>query len=108
MKKKYPTVIAGLSRKLTIGFILCFTFNALAQSNSINTDSISAKPKTKKQIYIDNYIANFPYKNSDIYGVIKQRNLWDTTGVVPVINANTISINRCINKTELLNEKPIK
>ncbi len=64
-----------------------------AQSNTPNPDSLDAKPKSKKQIYIDNYIANFPYKNSDIYEVIKQTHLWDTTGTVPVISPNTISAN---------------
>ncbi len=43
-----------------------------AQRNTANLDSLAARPKSKKQIYIDNYIANFPYKNSDIYEVIKQ------------------------------------
>lgn len=75
-------------------FLITTTSSLFAQNISNKTDSLSAKSKSKKQIYIDNYIANFPYKNSDIYEVIKQTNLWDTTGVVPVINVNTISVNR--------------
>lgn len=74
-------------------FLLSTAFSVFAQRISSNSDSLDAKPKSKKQIYIDNYIANFPYKNSDIYEVIKQTNLWDTTGTVPVISANTISAN---------------
>jgi hypothetical protein len=66
----------------------------IAQSSDVKTDSTPTKAKSKKLVYIENYIANFPYKNSDIYEVIKQTNLWDTTGIIPVINANTISINR--------------
>ena len=49
--------------------------------------------KTKKQEYIENYIANFPYKNSEIYPVISNISLWDTSGSVPVININTIMMN---------------
>jgi hypothetical protein len=49
--------------------------------------------KTKKQEYIENYIANFPYKNSEIYPVICNISLWDTSGSVPVININTIMMN---------------
>lgn len=43
---------------------------------------------------MENYIANFPYKNSDIYEVIKQTQLWDTTGTVPVIDPFVISFNK--------------
>jgi hypothetical protein len=53
----------------------------------------TAKSKTKKQEYIENYIANFPYKNSEIYPVICNISLWDTCGSVPVINMNTIMMN---------------
>lgn len=74
-------------------FLITTTSSLFAQNISNKTDSLSAKSKSKKQIYIENYIANFPYKNSDIYEVIKQTNLWDTTGTVPVISANTISAN---------------
>lgn len=74
-------------------FLTSTTSSVFAQVNKVNPDSLASKPKSKKQIYIDNYIANFPYKNSDIYEVIKQTHLWDTTGIVPVINANTISAN---------------
>ncbi len=49
--------------------------------------------KTKKQEYIENYIANFPYKNSEIYPVICNISLWDTSSSVPVININTIMMN---------------
>ena len=87
-----------------IGLFLCQFSFVSAQSNAIKTDSTANSTKSKKQLYIENYIANFPYKNSDIYEVIKQTNLWDTTGTVPVISANTISANRKpIIKTE---EKP--
>jgi hypothetical protein len=80
---------------IVISFLLISTtLSVFAQTNMSNQDSLTTKPKSKKQIYIDNYIANFPYKNTDIYEVIKQTNLWDTTGVVPVINVNTISVNR--------------
>jgi len=79
---------------IVISFFLISTASSVfAQRNTFNPDSLDAKPKSKKQIYIENYIANFPYKNSDIYEVIKQTNLWDTTGTVPVISANTISAN---------------
>lgn len=74
-------------------FITGATSSLFAQNNFNKTDSLASKPKSKKQIYIDNYIANFPHKNSDIYEVIKQTHLWDTTGTVPVISANTISAN---------------
>lgn len=49
---------------------------------------------------MENYIANFPYKNSDIYEVIKQTQLWDTTGTVPVISANTIAVNRQVKQAD--------
>jgi hypothetical protein len=91
-----------------LSFLIVTTSFAFAQNNTISQDSLATKPKTKKQIYIENYIANFPYKNTDIYEVIKQRNLWDTTGVVPVINAHTISINRHIKQTEVVNENTTK
>ncbi len=81
-------------------FLIGATSSLFAQSNSNKTDSLCTKTKSKKQIYIDNYISNFPYKNSDIYEVIKQAHLWDTTGLVPVINTNTISMNRHINTSE--------
>lgn len=75
-------------------FLIGSTSCVFAQDNMIKQDSLAVKAKSKKQIYIDNYIANFPYKNSDIYAVIKQSHLWDTTGVAPLINVNTISVNR--------------
>jgi hypothetical protein len=79
---------------IVISFFLTSTASSVfAQTNTSNQDSLACKPKSRKQIYIDNYIANFPYKNSDIYEVIKQTNLWDTTVTVPVISANTISAN---------------
>jgi hypothetical protein len=63
---------------------------AISQTkDTVNT----AKSKTKKQEYIENYIANFPYKNSEIYPVICNISLWDTSGSVPVININTIMMN---------------
>lgn len=74
-------------------FLISTAFSVFAQTNTSSQDSLDFKPKSKKQIYIDCYIANFPYKNSDIYEVIKQTNLWDTTGTVPVISPNTISAN---------------
>lgn len=79
---------------IVISFFLKSTaFSVFAQSNTSNPGSLEAKPKSKKQIYIENYIANFPYKNSDVYEVVKQTHLWDTTGAVPVISPNTISAN---------------
>ena len=70
--------------------VICFCTVSIAQTKDvINT----AKPKTKKQEYIENYIANFPYKNSEIYPVICNFSLWDTSGSVPVINMNTIMMN---------------
>ncbi len=79
---------------IVISFFLISTASIVfAQTNTSNQDSLASKPKSKKQIYIDNYIANFPYKYSDIYEVIKQTHLWDTTGAVPVISPNTISAN---------------
>jgi hypothetical protein len=79
---------------IVISFLLISTASSVfARTNTSNQDSLASKPKSKKQIYIDNYIANFHYKNSDIYEVIKQTQLRDTTGTVPVINANTISAN---------------
>ena len=86
-----------------IALVLSQSSFVSAQLNTITADS-TFTIKSKKLLYIENYIANFPYKNTDIYVVIKQTNLWDTTGVVPVISLNTISANRKpIIKTE---EKP--
>jgi hypothetical protein len=68
----------------TLTFLICGM--AISQTK----DSTN---KTKKQEYIENYIANFPYKNSEIYPVISNISLWDTSGSVPVININTIMMN---------------
>jgi hypothetical protein len=68
----------------TLTFLICGM--AISQTK----DSTN---KTKKQEYIENYIANFPYKNSEIYPVICNISLWDTSGSVPVININTIMMN---------------
>jgi hypothetical protein len=68
----------------TLTFLICGM--AISQTK----DSTN---KTKKQEYIENYIANFPYKNSEIYPVICNISLWDTSGSVPVININTIKMN---------------
>ena len=68
----------------TLAFLICSM--AISQTK----DSTN---KTKKQEYIENYIANFPYKNSEIYPVICNFSLWDTSGSVPVININTIMMN---------------
>jgi hypothetical protein len=68
----------------TLTFLICGM--AISQTK----DSTN---KTKKQEYIENYIANFPYKNSEIYPVICIISLWDTSGSVPVININTIMMN---------------
>ncbi len=68
----------------TLAFLICGF--AISQTKE-NTN------KTKKQEYIENYIANFPYKNSEIYPVICNVSLWDTSGSVPVININTIMMN---------------
>ena len=86
---------------IVISFFLIGTASSVfAQTKTANQDSLASKPKSKKQIYIDNYIANFPYKNSDIYEVIKQTQLWDTTGTVPVISANTIAVNRQVKQAD--------
>jgi hypothetical protein len=69
----------------------CYAF---AQSNEAKSDSATTATKSKKHIYIENYIANFPYKNSEIYESIKQIALWDTTGAVPVIDPFVISFNK--------------
>lgn len=93
---------------IVISFFLISTASSVfAQRNKPNPDSLAVKSKSKKQIYIDNYIANFTYKNSDIYEVIKQTQLWDTTATVPVISANTIMVNRVINKTEQVKDPVI-
>jgi len=76
-----------------LSLILTNCSNAFAQNKQENDTTQLVISKSKKTLYIENYIANFPYKNTDIYVVIKQTNLWDTTGTVPVINANTISAN---------------
>ena len=68
----------------TLTFLICGM--AISQTK----DSTN---KTKKQEYIENYIANFPYKNSEIYPVVCNISLWDTSGSVPVININTIMMN---------------
>jgi hypothetical protein len=68
----------------TLTFLIC------GMAISHTKDSTN---KTKKQEYIENYIANFPYKNSEIYPVICNISLWDTSGSVPVININTIMMN---------------
>jgi len=68
----------------TLTFLICCM--AISQTK----DSTN---KTKKQEYIENYIANFPYKNSEIYPVICNISLWDTSGSVPLININTIMMN---------------
>jgi hypothetical protein len=68
----------------TLTFLICGM--AISQTK----DSTN---KTKKQEYIENYITNFPYKNSEIYPVICNISLWDTSGSVPVININTIMMN---------------
>ena len=68
----------------TLTFLICGM--AISQTK----DSTN---KTKKQEYIENYIANFPYKNSEIYPVICNISLWDTSGSVPLININTIMMN---------------
>ncbi len=68
----------------TLTFLICGI--AISQTK----DSTN---KTKKQEYIENYIANFPYKNSEIYPVICNISLWDTSGSVPVINMNSIMMN---------------
>ncbi|MEI6524268.1 MAG: hypothetical protein WCO37_12320 [Bacteroidota bacterium] len=65
-------------------FLICSV--AISQTNDYTN-------KTKKQEYIESYIANFPYKNSEIYPVICNISLWDTSGSVPVININTIMMN---------------
>jgi|688.fasta_scaffold824705_2 hypothetical protein len=70
--------------------VIFFCTVSIAQTkDTANT----VKSKTKKQEYIENYIANFPYKNSEIYPVICNISLWDTSGSVPVININTIMMN---------------
>ena len=75
-----------------LGFIVC-NCSLIAQTNNTKTAINEATAKSKKIIYIENYISNFPYKNSEIYPVICNTSLWDTTGAVPVINLNTIMIN---------------
>ena len=72
----------------TILSILTFLICSVAISQTKDSTN-----KTKKQEYIENYIANFPYKNSEIYPVICNISLWDTSGSVPVININTIMMN---------------
>ncbi len=105
MKTNPHNIISGLLPYLFHVFLLCFTCNLIAQGNKLETDSTAKTNKSKKLIYIDNYIANFPNKNLDIYAVIKQIHLWDTTGVVPVISANTIMANRGVKRNEKGNEK---
>jgi hypothetical protein len=67
--------------------VYCISFSQTKENTN------TAKSKTKKQEYIESYIANFPYKNSEIYPVICNFSLWDTSGSVPVINMNTIMMN---------------
>jgi hypothetical protein len=68
----------------TLIFLICG--EAISQTNDYTN-------KTKKQEYIESYIANFPYKNSEIYPIICNISLWDTSSSVPVININTIMMN---------------
>jgi len=81
------------TKMILLLIILSPCFLVFGQSYDVKTDSITTTAKSKKQFYIENYIANFPYKNSEIYQIIKQKNLWDTTGTVPVIDPIIISFN---------------
>ena len=85
MKTKYKILI--------VGFIVSNS-NLFAQTITPKSASSEPTAKSKKLNYIENYIANFPYKNSDIYPVISNVSLWDTTGAVPVIDINTIMMNQ--------------
>jgi hypothetical protein len=76
--------------KTTKTILSILTFLICSGAISQTKDSTN---KTKKQEYIESYIANFPYKNSEIYPVICNISLWDTSGSVPVININTIMMN---------------
>ena len=76
--------------KTTKTILSTLTFLICGMAISQTKDSTN---KTKKQEYIENYIANFPYKNSEIYPVISNISLWDTSGSVPVINMNSIMMN---------------
>jgi hypothetical protein len=48
MQKTYPSVIAGLTFNLTIGFILSCAFDAIAQSIAMETDSTAKTSNSKK------------------------------------------------------------
>jgi hypothetical protein len=76
--------------KTTKTILSTLTFLICGMAISQTKDSTN---KTKKQEYIESYIANFPYKNSEIYPVISNISLWDTSGSVPVINMNSIMMN---------------
>jgi hypothetical protein len=83
----------SLNKSFLLGFFLinaCYVFGQSGHSISDSTIQIS---KSKKLIYIENYIERFR-SDKELYDVLKRVELWDTSGVVPVIDPITIQANR--------------